>query len=154
MPRRKIPRLGGSTSNPINLSGFTPLVDLTGDPRSFPFGAMVDTRYRSRRALRWWRSAIDAVRMILRQGLELIHWKRTVPRPPPVQIPPDDNFIWWNDFLHHLPGTWGSGRYSDAQDVIGFYPHPYLRPTEDSRFLFRRDMTRFIPGLTDYDEYD
>ena len=139
MPRRKIPRLGGSTSNPINLSGFTPLVDLTGDPRSFPFGAMVDTRYRSRRALRWWRSAIDAVRMILRQGLELIHWKRTVPRPPPIQIPPDDNFIWWNDFLHHLPGTWGSGRYSDAQDVIGFYPHPYLRPTEDDRgFGFRR----------------
>ena len=139
-----MPRLGGSTSNPINLSGFTPLVDLRVDPQFFPFGAMVDAHYRSRRALRWWRSAIDAVRMILRQGLELINWKRTVPRPPPVQIPSDfGDFVWGNDFFRHLPGSWSMGRYSDAVMLPGLEVHDYLDPAEDERDYFRRRRSSF-----------
>ena len=114
----------------------------------FPLGALVDSHYRSKRALMWWRRAVFFVRRILRRGLELIDWKRKVPRPPPVQIPPDDNFIWRNDFLHHLPGTWGSGRYSDARDVEGFYLHPYLRPDEESTFLVPRPDPLRMPSFS------
>ena len=148
----------GSTSFPIDLSGFSPLVSLV-DP-SFPFGMLVDSRYRSRRAKLWWRRAIDAVRMMIRnldptrwfwtnrEG----HWKRTVPRPPPVNADlPHDDFIWRSDFMTRVPGSWSrsSGMYSDAQDVLGFYPHQYLDPMEDDRGFhvvtgFRRPQNNWL----------
>jgi hypothetical protein len=79
------------------------------------------------------------------RGLPLNHpsrvWKNSVPRPPPVTSAEDDYMMRygdepgpaWSDFFRRRPGAWGRnfGRYSDAQDVIGFYPHPYRRPTED-----------------------
>ena len=133
----------GSTSFPIDLSGFSPLVSLV-DP-SFPLGNLVDSHYRSRRAKLWWRRAIDAIRMMIRnldptkwfwtnrEG----HWKRTVPRPPPVNGDlPHDDFIWRSDHvMTRHPGSWGrsSGMYSDALDVTGLNPHPYLHPMEDDR---------------------
>ena len=141
MPKRQ--RVSpGSTSFPIDLSGFSPLVSFV-DP-SFPLGRLVDSHYRSRRAKLWWRRAIDAIRMMIRnldptrwfwtnrEG----HWKRTAPRPPPVNADlPNDDFIWRSDFMTRVPGSWSrsSGLYSDAQDVLGFHPHPYLDPMEDDR---------------------
>lgn len=88
--------------NPVNLSGFIPLVDLQGDPQFFPFGATVDERHRSMRARNWWRNAVDAIRRTftlpvatrrflarISLGLPQNHpsraWKQAVPRPPPVQ---------------------------------------------------------------------
>ena len=130
-----MPRVSpGSTSFPIDLSGFSPLVSLV-DP-SFPLGRLVDSHYRSRRAKLWWRRAIDAIRMMIRnldptrwfwtnrEG----HWKRFAPRPPPVNIPPDDDFVWHSEFMRKVPGSWSTGRYFDAQDVMGLNLHPYLDP--------------------------
>ena len=146
----------GSTSFPIDLSGFSPLVSLV-DP-SFPTGMLVDSHYRSRRAKLWWRRAIDAIRMMIRnldptkwfwtnrEG----HWKRTVPRPPPVDVDTDD-FIWGSNVLKRVAGSWSrsSGRLDDAQDVVGLYLHPYLDPMEDDRGFhvvtgFRRPQNNWL----------
>ena len=105
MPPRSRRRVspGASTSNPINLSGFTPLISLIDHlgnslHRSFPTGMLVDSHYRSRRALLWWRRAIDAIRMMIR-NLDPTkwfwtnrggYWKRTAPRPPGLLIDYDE----------------------------------------------------------------
>ena len=162
---RIAPAIGKSRQRPVNLTGFIPLVDLTGDPVSFPFGATLNERYRSMRARNWWRIAIHAVRSILTATRRLIArtrlridlhpsraWKQAVPRPPPVTSADDDYMMRygdecgpaWSDFFRRRPGAWGRnfGRYSDAQDVIGFYPHPYLRPTEDDEDFWPYRRTR------------
>ena len=166
---RRAPTIGKSRQRPVNLTGFIPLVDLTGDPVSFPFGATLNERYRSMRARGWWRMAINAIRSMLTLpaatrrriarislGLPSNHpssaWKQAVPRPPPVTSAEDDYMTRygdepgpaWSDFFRRRPGAWGRnfGRYSDAQDVIGFYPHPYRRPTEDDEDFWPYRRTR------------
>ena len=85
-PKRR--RLGASVANPINLTGFTPLVSLLGDAQSFPTGALIDSQYRSRRAKKWWRVAIDAVRMMVRNldpRIWVLNWSRGI-RAPQIEI--------------------------------------------------------------------
>jgi hypothetical protein len=86
-------------------------------------------------------------------------WKQAVPRPPPVKSAYDDGYDdlgpAWSDFFRRRPGAWGRnfGRYSDAQDVIGFYPHPYRGPMEDDEDFWpytnrhKKDLGRFCPLL-------
>jgi hypothetical protein len=58
---RRAPTIGKSRQRPVNLTGFIPLVDLTGDPQFFPFGATVDERHRSMRARNWWHMSAKRV---------------------------------------------------------------------------------------------
>lgn len=119
---------------------------------------MLRNLYRKERVRDRWRMAFNAIRRALTlpgadrrhvarisRGLPFNHpsraWKNVVPRPPPVTSADDDSMTRygdepgpaWSDFFRRRPGAWGRnfGRYHDAQDVIGFYPHPSLRPTED-----------------------
>ena len=119
---------------------------------------MLRNLYRKERLRDRWRMAFNAIRRAftwngpdrrhlarISRGLPFNHpsrvWKNSVPRPPPVTSAEDDYMMrygdepgpTWSDFFRRRPGAWGRnfGRYSDAQDVIGFYPHPYRRPTED-----------------------
>jgi hypothetical protein len=155
MPPRKAPRLGGHRSNPVNLSGFIPLVDLQGDPQFFPFGATVDERHRSMRATRnWWRNAVDAIRRTftlptatrrflarISLGLPQNHpsraWKQAVPRPPRVQVP-DDHPSW------SVPG--GLGRSMRARNwwrmAVDAIRRTFTLPGAD-----RRRVARISLGL-------
>ena len=130
-----MPRLGGSRSNPVNLSGFIPLVDLQGDPQFFPFGATVDERHRSMRARNWWQwvrkmlrgvsfrvSLLAMRRLLMRISLRATSaWKQTVPRPPPVrreydEYGDDEHGPAWSNYFRQRPGAWGRnfGHYSDG----------------------------------------
>jgi len=137
-----MPRIGGNRVNPVNLTGFIPLVDLQGDPQFFPFGATVDERHRSMRARNWWqwvRERLDVIRGVSKAqlarlrllirislGLPSNHpskaWKRTVPRPPPVrsgydEYGDDEHGPAWSNYFRERPGAWGRnfGHYSDGQ---------------------------------------
>ena len=124
-----------------------------GMPVDYVIG-MLRNLLRSERARDRWRMAFNAIRRtftlpgadrrrVARISLDLPQnhrsraWKQAVARPPPVKSAYDDGYDdlgpAWSDFLRHRPGAWGRnfGRYSDAQDVIGFHRHPYRRPTEN-----------------------
>jgi hypothetical protein len=115
---------------------------------------MLRNLYRSERIRDRWRMAFNRIRNAftlpgpdrrhitrISRGLSFNHpsraWKNAVPRPPPVKSAYDDGNDdlgpAWSDFFRRRPGAWGRnlGRYSDAQDVIGFHLHPYRRPTEN-----------------------
>ena len=64
-------------------------MSLLGDAVSFPVGALIDSQYRSRRAKRWWRVAIDAIRMMVRNldpRIWFLNWKLALPRPPQLDV--------------------------------------------------------------------